>query len=241
MIELRPAPVDTLADSGAAYDAIYENDLLRQRDSFYIWILDELRVAPGGTLLDVSCGVGPLLRAAAAAGLRPTGLDFSAAALAEARELLAGAALVLGDAERLPFGDATFDYVTNIGSIEHYFAPERGAAELARVLRPDGRAAVLLPNAFALLHVLHVWRSGDVFDDGQPIQRYATRQRWSELLESNGLVVERTLKYERERPRTWRDVLWHLPRPGKLARLALTPFLPLDAANCFLFICRRRS
>jgi SAM-dependent methyltransferase len=148
---------------------------------------------------------------------------------------------VTGDAEGLPFGDEAFDRIMNLGSVEHYEAPARAVREMARVLRPTGKAVILLPNAFAYQHALYVWRHGRVYDDGQPLQRYATDHDWRRLLEENGLRVVDTVKYQRVVPRTPGDLLWYLRRPRQLAQLAVSPLVPLHAANCFVYIAERRS
>ncbi len=43
--------------------------------------------------------------------------------------------------------------------------------------------------------MVHAWHNGRTADDGQPIQRYAARYEWEDLLIKNGLFIERTVKY----------------------------------------------
>jgi ubiquinone/menaquinone biosynthesis C-methylase UbiE len=99
-------------------------------------------VGPGMDVLDVACGTGNATIPAAKAGARVTGLDFSPGLLAIARERSADAMVevdwVEGDAQELPFDDASFDRVLSV--FGHMFAPdqERTAAEMRRVLRPGG-------------------------------------------------------------------------------------------------------
>ena len=233
--EEQPAP----GWSKEAYEAIYRGVGIRQLDSFYQWILRLLRPKPGRRLLDIACGEASLPRLAALAGLEAHGVDMSEAAIRiAARE--APAALAVADGERLPYADASFDYVTSIGSLEHYLHPPQGVREMARVLTPDGLALVLVPNTFSLLsNVWAAFRTGWPVDDGQPIQRYATRRQWEALLEEGGLVVERTVKYERERPTSLADLRWYLSQPKALIRLLLTLFIPLNLASCFVYLCRR--
>lgn len=96
-------------------------------------------VEPGMEVLDVACGAGNATIPAARAGARVTGLDFSPALLAIARERAADAMMevdwVEGDAQELPFEDGSFDRV--ISTFGHMFAPdhERTAAEMKRVCR----------------------------------------------------------------------------------------------------------
>ncbi len=237
MIEIR----HSLTDVRSAYDAIYRSAPIVQRDYFYQWLLERLRPEPGKRLLDVSCGVGVLLQFATEAGLQACGVDISQAAVREAKQRDASVRVAVGNGETLPYPDESFDYVTNIGSLEHYEHLTEGIRETARVLRGDGKACILLPNSFGLLwNITYVWRTGDVCDDEQPIQRYATRQQWQRLLEANGLIVCQLFPYHRALPRTWRDWLWYLRRPHKLlASLFVIPLIPINLASTFVFICKK--
>ncbi|MGC9358560.1 MAG: class I SAM-dependent methyltransferase, partial [Anaerolineae bacterium] len=226
----------------AAYDHLHAAGKLLQRDSFYKWLVRLLRPVPGRRLLDVSCGQGGVLQFATEARLEAFGLDLAPAAVKMARERAVEATVNVGDAERLPYGDNTFDYVTNIGSVEHYLHPCCAVREMSRVLKADGLACILMPNTFGLLgNILHVWRTGDVFDDGQPLQRYGTPRQWRSLLEGNGLRVVRTFKYEREWPRTWADLWWYCLHPHKLARVVLSVFIPFNLSSFLVFLCRKVS
>lgn len=240
LLEVRHAEENTPDWIKRAYETIYVGPGIRQLDSFYIWLLEVLNPLPGRRLLDVSCGVGDLVRRASAAGVAAYGLDLAEAAVRIARQT-GKCGFVVGAGERLPYPDASFDYVTNIGSLEHFADIGAGIREMARVLRPDGAAMILVPNLFSLLHnIYEVWRKGYVVDDGQPLQRYAPRSGWEQMLGANGLVVARTVKYERERPRSRADLEWYLRHPKALIRLIVSPLVPLNLANCFVFLCSRR-
>jgi ubiquinone/menaquinone biosynthesis C-methylase UbiE len=99
-------------------------------------------VEPGLDVLDVACGTGNATIPAAKAGARVTGLDFAPRLLEIARERAADAMVEIdfleGDAQELPFEDASFDRV--VSTFGHMFAPdhERTASEMKRVLRPGG-------------------------------------------------------------------------------------------------------
>ena len=99
--------------------------------------------APGVEMLDVACGSGNVAIPAAVRGARVTGLDLTPELFAAARERAADAGVEVewleGDAEELPFGDASFDSVTSTFGVQ--FAPRHAvaAAELARVCKPGGR------------------------------------------------------------------------------------------------------
>lgn len=102
-------------------------------------------VRPGDRVLDVACGTGVVALTAARLGAEATGLDFTPELIAHARrnaELMQlQTSFVEGDAEAMPFPDASFDVV--LSQFGHIFAPnpERVVGEMLRVLRPGGTIA----------------------------------------------------------------------------------------------------
>lgn len=105
-------------------------------------------------VLDVATGSGNAALAAARRGCDVVGVDYVPALLARGRKRAEAEGLdidlVEGDAESLPFPDASFDAVVSVyGAM---FAPDQAqaAAELARVTRPGGRIglATWTPNGF---------------------------------------------------------------------------------------------
>ena len=100
-------------------------------------------VQPGDRVLDAACGTGDLALAAQRAGGTVTGIDFSERMLERARRKSATIDWVRGDVLSLPFDDGTFDAATIGFGIRNVADLERGLRELARVLRPGGRIAVL--------------------------------------------------------------------------------------------------
>lgn len=78
---------------------------------------------------------------------RVTMLDQSPDQLrrARAKPALAGCAKLIGDAERLPFADDSFDRYVSCGSIEYWPDPGRAITEARRVVRPGGTALVVGP------------------------------------------------------------------------------------------------
>ncbi len=101
-------------------------------------------VSPGERVLDVGTGTGVVALTAARVGARVTALDLTPELLAQARDnaQIAGLDAITwseGDAESLPYPDASFDVV--LSQFGHMFAPrpEVAVAEMRRVLRPGGR------------------------------------------------------------------------------------------------------
>lgn len=100
-------------------------------------------VRPGDRVLDAACGTGDLALAARAAGGDVVGLDFSERMLERARRKSREIEWVRGDLLALPFPDASFDSATVGFGIRNVEDLEAALRELARVLRPGGRLAVL--------------------------------------------------------------------------------------------------
>jgi ubiquinone/menaquinone biosynthesis C-methylase UbiE len=212
---------------------------MRDPDSLYSWILKILRGRPGDRLLDVASGEGVLLRLAVRAGFDTWGIDLSTAAMQITKLQVPQARVVRGEGETLPWADALFDYVTNLGSLEHFLDPVRGVREMARVLKPTGLCCVLLPNSYYVLDIAKVWITGRGPNHGQEIERFATRSEWRNLLESNGLQVVRVYKYNRRLPVSIYDVQWYLSRPARILKLLIAPLVPLNLSYSFIFLCRK--
>jgi SAM-dependent methyltransferase len=191
-------------------------------------------------LLDISCGQGRLVTLAKRQGLQAVGTDFAEDAVRIGAAESPRAGWMVSNGELLPMPSGSVDYVTHIGSLEHYQNPEAGMSEITRVLKPEGTACILLPNSYGLLgNIKYVMQTGQVFDDGQPLQRYNTPAGWREMLMHNGLLPFKTLKYEREWPLTRADLLWYLTHPAKIVRLFTMGLIPLNLANCLVYLCQR--
>jgi demethylmenaquinone methyltransferase/2-methoxy-6-polyprenyl-1,4-benzoquinol methylase len=105
--------------------------------------LDAIGVSAGDRLLDLACGTGDLAELARARGARVIGLDF-------AREMLRGAALrdpdadfVQADAARLPLASGCADALTCGFALRNFVSLPGVFAEMARVLAPAGRIALI--------------------------------------------------------------------------------------------------
>ena len=140
--ETKPTIARSYDAQAAGYDRRWASYTARSTEL----TLDALPgLAPGARVLDVGCGTGPLLGALRDrdAELALTGVDVSEAMLAQASARLgAQAALCRAPAERLPFDDASFDAVVTASALHHWPEPERGLAEIARVLTAGGGLVV---------------------------------------------------------------------------------------------------
>jgi SAM-dependent methyltransferase len=211
---------------------------LRESDAFYRWVLEKLGPVPGHRLLDVACGEGHMGRLAAERGLIVTSIDFSPSAATLAYENTDQESVAIADGQRLPFPSEAFDYLTNLGSLEHFVSPSQGLLEMRRVIKPDGVAALLLPNSYYLLDIVwHVLRLGYPVSHHQTIERFATAGEWRDLIEKHGFKVVRAHKYNMCWPRSLRDLRWYLRFPKKIPYMLLGPLTPFNLSYSFLFIC----
>ncbi|MGO8950790.1 MAG: class I SAM-dependent methyltransferase [Ktedonobacterales bacterium] len=162
----------------------YEDSWM-QRSFFnrvHLAVLDLAATLPTpATLLDVGCGTGRLLRAAAARwpDAQLIGVDPAQGMAEEAQRLTPGATIRRGLAESLPVPDASVDLAVSTMSSHHWRDQAKGMSEIARVLRPGGH---FILADFGLPQVL-AW----VTFHGQGLPA-ATRLR---LLTAAGLSIER--------------------------------------------------
>lgn len=190
-------------------------------------------VGPGDRVLDVATGSGNVALAAAAAGAQVTGLDLTPELLEAARGRAAAAgaeiAWLEGDAESLPFEDASFDRV--LSCFGAMFAPDqqRAAAELARVRAPDGTIAVTAWTPVGL--------NGQMFKivgaampppppELRPPVLWGDEQHVLELFAGHGLELEferRMVEFEAESPDAWLSYNERVLGPTIAAKAALEP------------------
>lgn len=108
--------------------------------------IKRLGLQPGSKVLDVACGTGNLALPAARLGADVTGIDIAPNLVEQARANAAGEGLNArfdeGDAEALPYEDASFDAVVTMYGAMFAPRPDLVAAELKRVTRPGGRIAM---------------------------------------------------------------------------------------------------
>ena len=97
------------------------------------------------SVLDLGCGEGQIARQAAAGGAsRVVGVDPTHNQVVEARRRGGGPCYGIADAAALPFAEASFDAVVACLVFEHIDTVDQAIAEVARVLRPEGRFVFFL-------------------------------------------------------------------------------------------------
>lgn len=135
-----------------------------------------------------------ILTWASGQGARAFGVDISAPIVIQARasftpgsQKLRGA---VGDVRELPFRDASFDAIYSMGTIEHFEETERAVDEMARVLKPGGRAIIGVPNRRdPFLRPLFVTALQAVGLYGYGYEKSYSRGALRQMLEKAGLQV----------------------------------------------------
>lgn len=199
------------------YDERFSRRPFRARKGFYSWIAGKAPPAPGSSVLDIGCGGGYMLRELQGRGCRLHGCDISAEAVRIAQREAPQAKFAVADAGHLPYPDSSFDTLYILGSLEHFPDMEAAVREMHRVLRPRGRAVVMVPNSH---YIGDLWRkltSRRGADHHQIIERLGTLSEWKSLLKSGGLKVREVFTYNKFKKRLH--------------------FLPLRFANCFILTC----
>jgi SAM-dependent methyltransferase len=127
-------------------------------------------------------------------GVRAYGIDISEPTVIQARAAFdAGPGALLaavGDVRDLPFRDASFDAIYSMGTIEHFDETERAVQEMARVLKPGGRAIVGVPNRYdPFLRPLFATLLQAVGLYGYGYEKSYSRRALRQMLQNAGLDV----------------------------------------------------
>ncbi len=137
--------IELFAPLGPSYDRYARLLSFGQDPRWRAFLVSRLAVGPEHTVLDVATGTGAVAaELVRRTGCSVVGIDQSAEMLAEARRRAPDrVSLVQGDAEQLPFPDASFDGLTVTYLLRYVDDPGRALRELARVVRPGATMASL--------------------------------------------------------------------------------------------------
>lgn len=230
----------SLSELQDSYNTLYKEWLGQNRNIGQAKQLLDLMNVRSGLVLDLACGLGYLLDMAEARGATAFGLDLSRVALEESKNEASQRRVVEGNGEHLPWPDETFDYVTCLGSLEHFIHPDLGASEIARVLKPSGKAAIMLPNSHHIQAIYNVYKMGGILPELQDFERFATRVEWQSFLEEAGLLVESVHKYNVGFSRFFkkgREGFWYFY--NILFRLFGDLWIPTNLSFALTFICTK--
>jgi demethylmenaquinone methyltransferase / 2-methoxy-6-polyprenyl-1,4-benzoquinol methylase len=134
----------------ARYDRLAELLSFGQNGRWRRAMTDQITSAPVNVILDVASGTaGVAIQLASRSSARVVGLDLTEQMLRQGKRNVASAGvsdrvtLACGRAEQLPFPDASFDALTFTYLLRYVDDPQATLTELARVVKPGGRAASL--------------------------------------------------------------------------------------------------
>ena len=214
------------------YDTVYYSNVNPNRPTpHYEIYLNYLRIKnnSGKSLLDVACGTGKFIDRALMRGLRCSGIDISTKAIEFAKKRYPNCDLRVGASEQLPWANASFDYVTCLGSLEHFLDMDLALKEMVRVCRPDARMLIMVPN------IDYPYTKGTEQKDIK--ETLLSLDGWKTVLESNGLYIDKIY------PDRWPARFIALPKKN-LALFAKNLYikiriwyLPLDMSYQIVFIC----
>jgi ubiquinone/menaquinone biosynthesis C-methylase UbiE len=174
------------------------------------WLASALELAPGRTVADVGAGTGKLAAALAGTGARVLAvepLDAMRALIPRTVTALAGAA------EALPIADGAVDAITAATAM-HWFDLPRALAEFRRVLRPEGRLAVLWNSRDERDPVQA--RIGEIMQPARGSTPTHSNESWREALPAAGFAQagEKSFRFVHE-----------LDRAGLVQRVASVSFV----------------
>lgn len=205
----------------------------------YPVFLDLLGASAGSRLLDVSCGAGSLLAAAHDRGVDAVGIDLSDEAVRLAKRVAPTSEVTVGAGEALPFHDGTFDYVSCLGSLEHFLDMGQGLEEMKRVAKQTARFCIMVPNEDFIGWKV-IGHQGTAQQDIN--EHLLPLAAWRRLFEEHGLSIVRVT------PDRWHAVRWRSGDGRGAARFVIGPALeiawrlvPLRWQYQFVFVLERRN
>lgn len=150
------------------------------------WLVGQLSLVPGRTVLDVAAGTGKLTRELVASGADVVAVEPVAAMRSVLEQVVPGARVLDGTAEALPLDDQSVDAIT-VAQAFHWFDGPAALAEFHRVLRPAGRFALIWNRR---LRDQPVWRA--VSEITEPYRRDTPahyRGEWRQSVDATSLFA----------------------------------------------------
>lgn len=169
----------TYAQRGESY--------LRPKEA-YIIFAELLNLKAEKNFLDIACGLGRMLEVSTIYNTKNFGIDISEVAVRKAKLKLPNDTIIEANAENLPFENATFDYVTCLGSLERMIDKDAVLQEIKRVTNSEAKICFMVRNSnswrwiFTKKLLFLVNKKGH-----QDAKSYL---EWKSLFEKNGFKIE---------------------------------------------------
>jgi len=191
----------------------------------------KFQIESGKKLLDIGCGSGLNLKFWESKNLRLYGIDISHKALKLSKKVVQNANVSVADGQNLPFKNDSFDYITLLGVLEHFPAPEKGLNEIFRVLKSNGNVCFVVPNSFGKLGKLLGFSGTE-----QEQELLLTISEWKKLIENSGFEI---YHIHRDRgPKIFKN--FKIIRVIFRLLLRLTLFLPKTFAYQFVIYAQKQ-
>ncbi|MCP4583505.1 MAG: class I SAM-dependent methyltransferase [candidate division Zixibacteria bacterium] len=203
----------------------------------YSVFLEFMGAESGKKHLDVSCGTGYLLLASTKAGLETYGVDISEEAVKVAKSVTPESKIEVCPGEDLKFDDGTFDFVSCLGSLEHFLDMSKGLQEMKRVAKDSARFCIVVPNSRFIY-----WKfTSDTGTEQQDInETLMTDKQWRELFVKNDFEI---IGVHQDKWFMKRIRIFVSANPFKIIKNAMIKliwsFLPLDWTYQFIYIMRK--
>jgi len=145
----------------------------------------------GKSVLDIGCGRGEWLAFLKNGNCHVSGIDLSSKAIETCKRRMPAGQFVTGPAETLPFGDAAFDLVTCLGSLEHFLDKAAALREMVRVAKPEASFLLLVPNSGFLTRRVGLYHGTNQAHIKEDV---LSLERWAELFSQAGLKINHRWK-----------------------------------------------
>ncbi len=163
----------------------HKNKAMRPLGAYQVF-LERLELKKDTHLLDVACGNGFFIQLAHQKGVQVSGIDISEQAIGLAKKNTPSAQLNVQAVEHMSFKDQSFDYITCLGSIEHFLDPAKAFDQIRRVSKKQAKFLFVVPNK----HFLFDYFKGSHGTQQQDIKEDLKSLRdWKNLFKDNGFYT----------------------------------------------------
>lgn len=196
----------------------------------------KLNLSDNEKVLDVACGVGQWLLATTSKGCFSVGIDISVKALKRCKVSIPDGLFCQSAAEKIPFKDAYFDFISCLGALEHFLEPDKALQEMVRVGTPDARFLFLVPNSDFLTAKLGLYKGTDQTDIKEESR---TLVEWEQFFLDAGLVAERKWKDLHVLNWRWISAGSRYRVPFRALQALLLVIWPLKWQYQVYFLCKK--